>query len=618
MTRLPSDSSGTHRLHTLLACAGLIILVALVFHDTLNGEFLNWDDDKSITGNILIRQLSIENVKILLDIGNGDYYQQFPFVKCQYMPLVMLSFAVDYHFFGLSPAAFHSTSLILHILNSLCVFWLIVLLSKNTITAFLTALFFGVHPLHVESVAWVSQRKDLLYGFFFLLSLVFYVYHAKKANYVFLTCSLVFFLFSFLSKAAALPLPFVLILIDYLLKRKFGRSIVMEKLPYFLLLIVFIYISHVVHMHWDNNSQRESSTTLFYNMFIASYGLVLYISKTITPVNLSHIYPRPAALIYSQLPAMYLLSPFIVLAAFYLTARYARMSRVVMFGSLFFLMMILPFIQLFVIIAPGVAADRYTYIPLIGIFFIMASGISYLCQVRYVDSIKQRAAVISAVAIVIGLFSWLSYERCKVWKDGISLWSDYLQKYPAVLIGYDSRGDAYLKKGRYQEAIQDFTFVIFNNPESIPSYLNRGNAYFHLKNYRKAISDYDKVIHSRPDFAMAYNNRAMAYDGMGDLDKALADYSRAINISGSYENALANRAHLYERKGDYGNAIMDYTRILGINPDNALILACRAVMYFKIKDYGRAALDAERAQALGFTVDANFLEDLHKARGAPP
>ena len=209
--------------HKIILSLCLILAIpAISFFPSLKNDFLNWDDPQYVTENKMITELSWRNIETIFDsIYMGHYH-----------PLTLLSYALEYRFFKLNPFAYHLTNLILHLINGLLVFWLIWMLKGGVLTSLVVSLLFGIHPLHVESVAWISERKDLLCSFFFLGSLVVYLTYLKTRRRRFYFLSLFLFLLSLLSKSMAVTLPLVLVLCDYLLDRKFDRKCLIEKIPF--------------------------------------------------------------------------------------------------------------------------------------------------------------------------------------------------------------------------------------------------------------------------------------------------------------------------------------------------------------------------------------------------
>jgi len=343
-----------------LPLIAILFITYLSFSPSIKAGFINWDDNEYVTENPDIRSLSFDNIKKI----SSSFY-----VGC-YLPITMLSYSIEYHYYKLDPHIYHSVNLILHLINCLLVYWLFILLCRNKFIAFAVALLFGIHPLHVESVAWISERKDLLYSLFFILSLIFYIYYResekrdrKILKYYFL--SIISFLLSLFSKPMAVSLPIILLLIDYLFHTPIKAKIFTEKISFFLLSLIFGIVA-ILGQQTAGATSSKSTFALADNILIACHGIILYLYKLIIPINLSAIYPYPKSVMSSCI-----LSPFILLIIFGGVIYSLKYTRKILFGFLFFLITILPVLKL-VPIGYAMIADRYTYIPYLGIFYIIS------------------------------------------------------------------------------------------------------------------------------------------------------------------------------------------------------------------------------------------------------
>ncbi len=492
----------------------LIIFITFIsFSPCLKNGFTEWDDQEFVINNNMIKSLSIENIKSIFSIGGdkGD----IPFVKSVYLPLTYLSYAVEYHFFQLNPAVYHTTNLILHILNSLLVFWLVLMLSRNVFIAFFTSIFFAIHPLRVESVVWICERKDVLYSFFFFASIISYVYYIKETSYKYYYISLIMFSLSLLSKPMGVSLPVLLCLFDYFMGRKVNKDIITDKILYFLLSVIFVIMTISLQILYNNPDSKHF--TFFYNICIASYGIFFYTGKLLLPVRLACLYPHPSGYV---LHPFFIVSLFLLPVLFFLIIFSIRYTKKVIFGSLFFFITWLPVSQL-IPVPPGIAADRYTYIPSIGFFYIIAEGFYWLYN-KY-----NKVVPVIILSLLILTLSFLTWNRCHVWSDSITLWSDTLNKYPDNFIPYFNRGCAYYSEEEYGRAIADFSKAIEMNPLYEKSYYNRANAYGRSGEYNKAISDYTEALKLNPDYKEAYYYRGITYYKIGEYDKSKADIKKA-------------------------------------------------------------------------------------------
>ena len=616
----------------LISICLILVITYTAFYPSLESDFVNWDDHVMVKENARIRSLSLENIKNLF----CSFHE-----SSLYHPLVDLSYAIEYYFFKLTPLACHTTNLILHMSNCLLVFWVIFLLSSKISVSLITALLFGIHPLHVESVAWITERKDVLYGFFFLGGLISYIFNTKRPEKKYYYISVFLFILSLLSKSMAMTFPFVLLLCDYILNRKFEKERLKEKYLFFIisgLFIVFTFYGLSLSKSFIQAPLMQS----YYYIFFANYGFLFYISKFVMPFKLSSFYPYPEdinnLLLFLILPAMTIVLTLLVIIS-------KRYTKKIIFGNLFFLITILPVLQIFPS-SRSITADRYTYIPLIGLCYIAAQGFFFLYfkKIRY-KKILKTSLLIMLIAIMASL-SYLTSKRCLVWKDSIALWNDLLKKLPDLSFAYSNRAHAYLSKKEYDKAISDYNKAISLSPDVATAYVNRAGAYTFKKEYDKAISDYTKAINIDSNYALAYNWRGVAYAEKGDYKHAIPDYnealmidpeyaaayinlgnayktekkyglaisnySKAIKIAPNYAEAYNNRGNVYSYLGDWDMAISDYYRALKNDPNCPQAYNNLAVGYFEKKDYNRAWKNLHKARDLGCQIESEFLERLRK------
>ena len=290
-----------------------------------------------------------------------------------YQPLVFLSYAVEYHFAGLSPGVYHLTNVLIHIINVLLVFILLKNLSGKPEVALIAASLFALSPLRVESVTWVTTRRDVLYTFFYLLAVIQYVKYLsgagkiKKIHYSF---ALVFFLFSCMSKGMAVTLSAVLLLIDYLKYRKFSQQALLDKVPFFLLSMFFGLLA-VFATHTEAQMEVYNDYTFWERIQYAAFAFIFYIYKTILPLNLSSIYPYPY--LSGSLPLSYWLYPVLALLITGCVFWSAKITRKVVFGFGWFLIAVIFVLQLMPVYN-ALVADRYTYLSSVGLAFIAQIG----------------------------------------------------------------------------------------------------------------------------------------------------------------------------------------------------------------------------------------------------
>lgn len=526
----------------LFSIALIIIVTFFIFSPSLKNGFIQWDDYLYIVSNPAIKSFSFENVK---SIFTSVYISN-------YLPLTMLSYSLDYHFYKLSPFGYHLTNLILHLLNCVLVFWLFFIISKSAGVSFITTILFAIHPLRVESVAWIGERKDVLYAFFFLGAIVSYCRYLKErrvSRYYYIAIFL--FLLSLMSKAMAVTLPLVLMLIDYFLGRRHDKFILIDKVPFFILSFIF-GAAAIFAMGLNKYVWQKMSFDLFDKFAVAGYSIVFYLNKLFMPIGLSCLY-----VCRERVSLFYLLIIPLLIILFFACKR----SKIIIFGAAFFLITILSVLKFVPFAGITAVADRYTYIPSIGLFFIVGEGFIRLYKIntKYISFV--RALLIVALVTIITSLSSLTYDRCKIWKDELSLWDDALQKHQYHPLTYNNRGAAYLETGEFDKAISDLTKALEMDPCSILTLNNRGCAYGRQGEFGHAISDFNKSAGLDPKNTETYYKRGIIYMLNNQPEQALTDFNRVLEIDPDYTAALLKRAAVYFYKKEYKKSWDDLCRI---------------------------------------------------------
>ena len=557
----------------------IVIAVFLSLYPSLRNEFLGWDDDFYVTRCSVIKSLNAENIFHIFTTfhESGNYH-----------PLTLISLSLDYHIFGLSPRAFHTTNLILHLINTILVFYLILLLSNNLFVSSIVSLFFGIHPLHIESVAWISERKDLLYSLFYLAGLILYIQYlrSKKLSLYFLI--MILFLLSLLSKAMAVTFPIILLIFDYYFNVKIDRSSIAEKIPFFLMAIIFGVIN-IFAQRLAAAINRGMELSILHNFLIACHGIIFYLQKLILPINLSAFYPYPANK-SDILSYEFLVSPLILIAVIILLIRLKIHSRKILFGFLFFIVTILPVLK-FIPVGGASAADRYTYIPYIGLLYLAAEGFNYLFSKKYYSSkILKSLLIVFLVSIAI-CFGVLSHFRCYIWQDDITLWEDVIIKHPYTYVPYNNIGVHYIQEGEYQKAKSYLDKSLKLYPLNPDALYNSGLVHYNIKDFQKSVEQYSKAIDLKPDFCNAYNNRGNSYLKLGENEKAKADFKTALKLNNSTYKEYIARADFHFNKGEYENALLFFNILLDNNINYEECLYKRAMCYKNLNQYEKALAD---------------------------
>jgi len=559
-----------------LAWLGAILAITFVcYWPALGSEFLRWDDPVYVTSNAYITHLSVHNITAM-------------FTQPMVHPLTMLSLATNYAFSGLSPMPYHLTNVLLHLVNVCLTFFLARrLLAMDMYAALLTAFLFGIHPMHVESVAWVSGRKDVLFALFFLGAMLAYLaYLDRKSRRAYVLC-LVCFILSLLSKPTAVILPIVLLLLDFLFSRPFSRGAILEKAPYFALSVVFGLIT--VDTLSDATITSMTHFSFIERVQFASYGFVTYLWKFFLPLNLSAFYPYPTEPEHYTLG--FTLAPLGVLvlsAAAFWTLRH---TRLVMFGFLFYAAGLVLTLQ-FVTVNFALMADRYTYLPYTGLALVIAAGLRHLLSQRQ----QLLYPICVGVSICVGVLGYLCFERTHVWRDGNTLWTDVIEKYPGrIAQAYSQRGQYFHDHEKPGEAIDDFRMALEIDPRNYDAQTDLAIMYSIVGQFAEGVANFGRAIEIAPERPEAYANRAAALMALLRNEDALIDLTRSIELNPMQTVAYENRAIVYTRKGQHDLAAMDFSELLARNPRDEFMLNSRAIAYSQVGRHAEAIADLTAA-----------------------
>lgn len=617
----------------------LILLITFICYlPSLRNNFTNLDDKQYLIDNPAIKAISAENLKTIFSeqfVGN-------------YQPLTMLSYMIEYNFYGLKPFGYHLTNIFFHLLNTLLVFFITQKLTERLVDnsdtvgviAFSSALLFGIHPLHVESVAWVAERKDVLYSFFFLWALYLYAKGSTATtegnphSWISRGILLFLFLLSLLSKAQAVVFPVILFVIDFLLKRKFNKKSILEKAPFFLLAIVFGLLA--IKVQSNAGAMQTFQYFPFYERILFScYALLMYFYKIILPINLSCFYPYPETGDKINTVWVYL-SPVVLLAAAGFVWKSFRKERVVLFGLAFFLITIVLVLQLLPV-GDALYADRYTYMPSFGIFFIAAYYIA--------PYLRNKTVIILSGAYLL-FFGYLTFQHTKVWRNSLTLYTDSINKGYKAAILYNNRGAILFDSLRYEEALTDFNALVAlkprypngwknkavihrqlkqydeaiksfseeikNNSADYHNYLDRGSIYLLQNNFEGAINDFSKVIDLMPSSGEGYYARSEAYGKSNRLNEALLDINKAIELSPNNGQAYNNRGIINSMSGRFSEAVNDFSQSLHLTPTNYSTYLNRGLALKSMGKYPEALEDMMTAKEKGVAVSENEISSLQE------
>jgi len=570
----------------------ILVFTGICFFPMLKNQLTNWDDEFYVVQNALLRGPDWTGIFSKPVVSN-------------YHPITIATLAANYSMTGLDASSYLITNLLLHLINTGLVFYFTWLISgKKLWVAAFTAIFFGIHPMHVESVAWVSERKDVLYTLFFLISLIQYwrfLITSKNKNLIF--CFL-FFALSLLSKPAAIILPFVLVLLDYWYDRPIGKRSILEKIPFLFLAFVFAVIT--VKLQSKTAIASLDFYPLWSRFFFATYTSMTYIIRFFAPYPLSTFHPFPAT---KSLGWPIMLSPIFMLALLALTW-FKRKNKLLVF-SFFFFMINLALVLQIVSIGGTLLAERYTYVPYIGMAFFIGMMLD-----KYSATINKSLlwGITGAVVLIFGI---ITFQRTKVWKDSDTLWTNVLEHFPNSSVPRTNRANYLIRisstpenRGRQDEllqrALEDCNEALKVPLNHAKAYENRQNIYLRLKKDSLALSDANSLINLEPGNRLGYYTKGAAYQRLNIPDSALKYFNKCLEISPNTDFALNNRGSLlfnYYKK--YNEAMADFTKAIQINPQGDYYLN-RSYCYYQLGQVDLAKADVRVAIQKNITIPDNY------------
>lgn len=577
-------------------------MTIFIYANSFENAVLNFDDNEYFTYPE-IQQLSWANVKL--------YFSHYYLIM--YQPLSVLSFAINYYFSQIETFPLHVFNLSFHLFNVLLVYLFVRKLSHKHLAAWLVATLFAIHPMNVEAVTWISARSSCLYTFFYLLALLFYLNYLHLMQKKYLIFTGLAFILSLFSKAQAVTLPFILLLIDYYysrINRATLRVVLLEKTPFLILSCVFgfIAISDTDTVHNITNGMLVSYT---YPEIIClvSHSFIFYLYKLFVPINLCaiHVYPPK---INGLLPWIYYVAPFILTALVSGTWLIARNKKYVQFGLAFFLISIAINIQ----IIPSrlfIVSERYAYFPYLGLFFVIAQFYTTMTEKKIKLNYYLQTLLWGILLLYLFIFIVLSIQRNTIWKDNISFMSDIIQKNPEVPYlarAYGSRANALRSIHQLNAALMDYTKAIEIAPSMTVSYLNRASLYMKMNHYAEAIDDLNSAIKLQPNNPIMYSKRGLAKYSIQDNSGALSDVNRAIKLDPHLSEAYNLRAILRFSLSDYQGSKNDFDSAIRLNPRDSELYKNRGVMALKMQNSDLACIDFDQAWRMGNSSVAAMLE----------
>jgi len=596
-------SSKAVLLAVLIICVCAAVIA--VHWPALSAQALSFDDDQYLVNNTLVKSPSwLSAWKFLSQVLEPST------VRGYYQPLAMISLMFDYSLGGrvenLLP--FHRTSLALHTANTALIIVLLYLLFGEVWIAAAVGLLFGLHPMTVETIPWVGERKTLLAAFFALWSLLCYLRytHARvtaakagagiqcpvgRSTWGFYIACLFFYLLALMSKPTSTPLPVLMLLLDFWPLKRIKWQSFFEKIPFFILGGIFAIVTYI-------SQTRTAITASPVEMgigrifFTLCHNIIFYLYKIIWPVNLSSHYPFPNPLNLSQpmilagVIGTCILIPLLLISL--------RWTRAAFTGWLFFFIAILPTMGI-IGFTNVIASDKFAYLPSFGLLMILAS---LLCNLRLKNSVisgSKSAVIILFVLILASAESLATRSYLIYWRNSLGLFEYMLSKAPNAPSTHYNLGVAYGKLGRYQEAIDEYKQTIKIKPDYAEAHYDLGTVYYGLGRYQDAIESYKQAIKIKPDLVEVHYNLGVAYGRIGRYQDAVESFKQVVRIKPDYAKAHDNLGVAYGELGRYQDAIEAYKQAIRIKPDSTQAHYNLGVNYYKLGRYQDAVEACKQA-----------------------
>ena len=585
----------------ILICLFLVIATLVVYWQVRNHTFVNFDDSSYILNNQHIRAgLNFEGIAWAFSFPGFDYWH----------PVTWLSHMLDCHLYGLKAGMHHQVSLILHILNSILLFLVFKKMTGAIWRSAFVAAMFALHPMNVESVAWLAERKNVLSTFFWLLTMLTYIHYSKRPS-VFRYLPILFVYTSgLMSKPMLATLPFVLLLLDYWplgrfnlvhtgsnnqkipksnntdFQRSLTLHLVLEKIPLLILSAVSIFLSSLA-LQRLGIVISTASVPMQFRIKNALVSYVSYLAKMIWPHNLAVYYPYPLTLPLWQVTG----SALLLICISFFVFRAVRPKPYLAVGWLWYVGTLMPAIGL---VQAGLwpsIADRFTYVPFIGLFLIIAWGVSDLVVHWHYREIKLATMAVALFAIL----SAITYFQIGYWRNSITLFEHTLDVTYNNHIAHHKLGEALKLQNKTVAAAKQYSEALRIKPDFFATHLNLGIILRDEGKLNEAIDYFNRALRLKPDRAELHYELGVTLDKQLDFDAATRHYLEALRIKADYAKAHNNLGIVLTRQKKDKEAIFHFYEAIRIDPDYADAYCNLGIIYANQRNIEKAILHYKKA-----------------------
>jgi protein O-mannosyl-transferase len=608
------------RVTDLLVCLGLVAVTWAVFGQTLAHEFVNFDDHVYVYENpLVVRGLSTEGI---IDAFTHTHARNWH-------PLTTVSHVLDCQLYGLNAGGHHLTNVILHTISVLLLFLVFKQMTGGLWQSAFVAALFAIHPLHVESVAWIAERKDVLSAVFFMLTLAAYARYARAPSPARYLLVALLFAFGLMSKPMLVTLPFVLLLLDYWPLGRLGgqksevgsrlRRLITEKVPLFALSVLSCIATLFAQRQGSSAIDQLPFLWRLNNTFVSYFT---YIWQMLWPARLAVFYPHPN----NRLPLVEVTVAIAFLVGVSLLVICLRRTKpYLVTGWFWYLGMLIPVIGL-VQVGEQAHADRYTYLPHIGLYIMIAWMVGDLLSEPTPRAGRALVGVVAAIAIMsLGV---RALGQASYWKNSETLWNHTLAVTGENDVAHNNLGFLFLRSGELDKAISQFQAALNIRSRNTETHYslgaaliqsNLGNALARKQLWDEAIDHLQEAVRLRPDYVDAYFNLGSVLFQQGRIDQAIAQWQKALAIRPRDAEAHRNVARALRKQGNVKEAISEYEQALNIVPEDSLALNNLAWILAtssdaSMRDGARAVTLAVKAVQASGGRDPNFVRTLAAAR----
>ena len=546
-------------------CLFLVVATFAAYWQINTHDFIGYDDDKYLTQNRYVNQgMSKESIVWAFKSTHASNWH----------PLTWLSHMLDVELFGMNPGAHHLTNLLFHILNTLLLFILFRRMSAHVWQSGMVALLFALHPLHVESVAWLAERKDVVSAFFWMLTMWSYVRFTQRPGMTRYLAVIVFFALGLMAKPMVVTLPLVLLLLDYwplnrILAGKTNNQtgkpkagipllrLVYEKIPMFVLAGISCVVTFLAQKKGEALGLWEVHPPMM-RVANALVSYLKYIQKMFWPDQMAVLYPYPKIIAGWQL-----LAAFVVLGCVtFLTIRYRKRLPWFFVGWFWYVGTLVPVIGLVQVGVQGMA-DRYTYLPLVGLFVIISWG-----TVHMIGNWRFKKLTLSVFTTALCILL-ITNARAQVgyWKNSFSLFEHTLEVTEGNYVIHNNLGFELALKGRMDEAIMHYRAALRINPGFELAHINLGSALFSQGEVEKSLAYYQAILNQKPRFAGVHHNLGILLLRVGRIDEAVEHFQAALRIRPNYAEVYNSLGAALVSQGKIIEAMANFKQAIRINPD---------------------------------------------------